>query len=319
VLTNDDLAQMCDTSDAWITTRTGIKERRIAAESENSGTMALEAARRAIADAGIDVGQIDHIIVCTVTPEMAVPSTSCILQHRLGLAEKGIPAVDLVAACSGFIYGLSAAHAHMQISDAQYILLVGVDTLSRLTDYSDRSTAVLFGDGAGAVVLKRVPPEENGVLFTRMGADGSGREMIWAPGGLNKPRSAAPGPPGSDYFMKMDGSRVFKMAVARMMQLVEEALTVCKLRRDQVNLIVPHQANRRILDSVMEKMCLPADKMYQNIERFGNTSAASIPIAYDEVRRSGLIKPGEIMLMLAFGAGLTWGSAVLRESPRPVR
>ncbi len=314
VLTNDDLSRMCDTNDDWITSRTGIKERHIAAENENSGTMAYEAARRAIADAGIEAKQIDLIIVCTVTPEMALPSTACILQHRLGLAEKGIPAFDLAAACSGFLYGLATAHAHMQVSRTEYILLVGVDTLSRLTDYTDRSMAVLFGDGAGAVVLKRTEPEDNAVLFTKTGADGTGKDMIWVTGGLNRPRDTTPGPPGSDYFMKMDGSKVFKMAVTRMQQLVEEALTVCGLSREDVTLIVPHQANRRILATVAEKMCLPANKMYTNIERFGNTSAASIPIAYDEVRRQGIIKPGDVLLLLAFGAGLTWGSAVIRET-----
>ena len=314
VLTNDDLSRMCDTNDAWITSRTGIKERHIAEESENSGTMAYEAARRAIADAGIDARQIDLIIVSTVTPEMIVPSTACLLQHRLGLSEKGIPAYDLGAACSGFLYGLAAAHAHMQVAEAEYILLVGVDTLSRFTDYTDRSMAVLFGDGAGAVVLKRTTPENNAVLFTKLGADGSGRDMIWVPGGLNKPRTAKPGPPGSDYFMKMDGSKVFKMAVTRMQQLIEEALTVCGMAPEDVALVVPHQANRRILDTVADKVCLPRSKMYLNIDRFGNTSAASIPIAYDEVRRRGLVPPGGVLMMLAFGAGLTWGSAVIRES-----
>ena len=314
VMTNDDLSRLCDTNDAWISSRTGIKERHIAAETENSGTMAYEAALRAIADAGIEARQIDLIIVCTVTPEMVLPSTACILQHRLGLAEKGIPAFDLVAACSGFIYGLTAAHAHMQLGDAEHILLVGVDTLSRMTDYADRSVAVLLGDGAGAVILKRTSPEENGILFTKTGADGAGRDTIWAVGGLNRPRSAKPSPPGSDYYMRMDGSKVFKMAVTRMQHLLEEALTVGGLRAEDIGLVVPHQANRRILDTVAEKMGLPTQKMYKNIDRFGNTSAASIPIAYDEVRRQGLVKPGDILLMLAFGAGLTWGSAVLRET-----
>jgi 3-oxoacyl-[acyl-carrier-protein] synthase-3 len=313
VFTNDDLSRLCDTNDAWITSRTGIKQRHIADETENSGTMAHAASLRAIADAGIEARQIDQIIVCTVTPEMAVPSTACLLQHRLGLAEKGIPAYDLVAACSGFIYGLATAHAHMQVSDAEYILLVGVDTLSRFIDFDDRSVAVLFGDGAGAVVLKRTVPEENCILFTKMGADGSGHDMIWVTGGLNRPRGSPPGPPGSDYFMKMDGSKVFKMAVTRMQQLLEEALTVCGLRPEDLSLIVPHQANRRILVTVAEKMCLPTNKLYTNIDRFGNTSAASIPIAYDEVRRQGLLKSGDLFMLLAFGAGLTWGSAVIRE------
>ncbi len=313
VVTNDDLSRVCDTNDAWISSRTGIKERRIAAEAENSGTMAYQAALRAIEDAGIEARQIDQIIVCTVTPEMAVPSTACILQDRLGLSEKGIPAYDLVAACSGFIYGLATAHAQMQVCEAEYILVVGVDTLSRFTDFSDRSVAVLFGDGAGAVILKRTVPEENNILFTRMGADGSGRSMISAPGGLNRPRGTRSSVPGGDYFVKMDGSKVFKMAVTRMQQLVEEALLVCGLRQEDIALIVPHQANRRILATVAEKMCLPSNKMYVNIDRFGNTSAASIPMAYDEVRRQGLIKPGELFMLLAFGAGLTWGSAIIRE------
>jgi 3-oxoacyl-[acyl-carrier-protein] synthase III len=316
VLTNDDLSKLCDTNDAWITTRTGIKERRIVSEAENSGTMTYEAARRALEDAGIEAAQLDHLIVCTITPEMTLPSTACILQHRLGLSAKGISAVDLVAACSGFLYGLSAAHAHFQITDAQYILVVGVDALSRLTDYTDRSTAVLFGDGAGAVVLKRTTPEENGILYTHLGADGAGKDMIWSVGGLNKPRSAAPVPPGVDYFVKMDGSKVFRMAVQRMQQLTEEALAACNLRPEDIHLIVPHQANRRILDAVMDKLCLPANKMYLNIDRFGNTSAASIPMAYDELRKKGMVKPGDLLLMLAFGAGLTWGSAVVRETGR---
>ena len=307
---------MCDTSDAWITSRTGIKERHIAAEEENSGTMAYEAAVRTLADAGLEASQIDHIIVCTVSPEMVVPSTACLLQHRLGLADKGIPAVDIGAACSGFVYGLATAHAYMQTLDAEYILLVGVDTLSRFVDYNDRSIAVLLGDGAGAVVLKRVSAEENCILFVRMGADGSGKDMIWIPGGLNRPRNLKPGPPGSDYFMRMDGSKVFKMAVQRMQPPAQEALTVCGLQPDDLRLIVPHQANSRILHAVLEKLCLPADKMYANIQRFGNTSAASIPIAYDEIRRQGLVQPGNHLLMLAFGGGLTWGSAVIREAER---
>jgi len=185
VLSNEDLSRFLDTNDAWITSRTGIKARHIAPRKRTSGTMAFEAACRALADAGIEARQLDLIIVCTVTPEMALPSTACLLQYRLGLAEKGIPAFDLSAACSGFVYGMAAAHAHMQLGNARYILLVGVDTLSRVTDYSDRSVAVLFGDGAGAVVLKRTDPEENGILLTTTGADGSGKDMIWIDGGLN--------------------------------------------------------------------------------------------------------------------------------------
>jgi len=318
VLTNHDLIAICDTTDEWITTRTGIKERRIAADDENSGTMAYEASLRALTDAGVEAQQIDHIIVCTVTPEMALPSTACLLQNRLGIADKGIAAVDLVAACSGFIYGLAAAHAHFQISDAEYILLVGVDALSRIVDFTDRNIAVLFGDGAGAVVLKRTSPEQNSVLFTRMGADGSAGTTLWVPGGMNRPGHMKPGLCGSDYYVRMDGTKVFKLAVARMHQLAEEAMEKCGLRLEDIAMIVPHQANRRILDAVLDKLCMPANKMYVNIERFGNTSAASIPIAYDEIRKKGLVRPGDLQLMLAFGAGLTWGSAVIREAPKNV-
>ncbi len=226
VRSNDDVARLAGTDDAWITARTGIRERRVAEESENSGTMAYEASWRALADAGVSARDLDLIIVCTVTPEMAVPSTACLLQNRLGVSGQGVPAFDLVAACSGFMYGLATAHAHMQVGSARHILVVGVDTLSRMTDCSDRATAALLADGAGAVVLRRSDDPGRGILFTHVGADGSGHDLLYAPGGLNRSRSPSDELPGSGYYLRMDGPKVFKLAVSRMAQLVEEAAAV---------------------------------------------------------------------------------------------
>jgi 3-oxoacyl-[acyl-carrier-protein] synthase-3 len=307
VLTNEDLMRWMDTSDEWITARTGVKERRLAAEDENAGTMALAASRLALADAGITAADLDLIIVCTVTPEAALPSTACLLQHRLGIASTGIPAFDLSAACSGFLYGLATAHAHMQVGRLNHVLLVGVDLVSRLTDYTSRSTSILFGDGAGAVVLRRTEGGERGVLYTKLCADGSGHVLIHATG----PWGTGPGG-GTAGFMKMDGPKVYKLAVTRMGEAIEDALKACGLSVAEVDMLIPHQANRRIIDSVAHKLGLGADRVFINIDRVGNTSAASIPIAYDQCRRAGRIQPNDLVVMAAFGAGLTWGSAVVR-------
>jgi 3-oxoacyl-[acyl-carrier-protein] synthase III len=307
VLTNEDLTRWMDTSDEWITARTGVKERRLAAEEENSGTMSLAASRLALADAGITAADLDLIIVCTVTPEAALPSNACLLQHRLGIAHKGIPAFDLSAACSGFLYGLATAHAHMQTDRLDHVLLVGVDLVSRLTDYTSRSTSILFGDGAGAAVLRRTEGAERGVLYTRLRADGSGHELIHATG----PWGTGPGG-GAAGFIQMDGPKVYKLAVTRMGEVIEDALRACGLSVAEVDMLIPHQANRRIIDSVAHKLGLGSDRVFINIDRLGNTSAASIPIAYDQCRRAGRIQPNDVVVMAAFGAGLTWGSAVVR-------
>src|SRR5215469_16997621 len=224
VLTNADLTRWMDTSDEWITARTGVKERRLAAEDEHSGTMALAASRLALADAGITAADLDLIIVCTVTPEAALPSNACLLQHRLGIAHKGIPSFDVSAACSGFLYGLSTACAHMLLDRHDHVLLVGVDLVSRLTDYTSRSTCILFGDGAGAVVLRRNEGGERGVLYTKLRADGSGHELIHATG----PWGSGPGG-GTAGFMKMDGPKVYKLAVTRMGEVIEDGLKACGL------------------------------------------------------------------------------------------
>jgi 3-oxoacyl-[acyl-carrier-protein] synthase-3 len=244
---------------------------------------------------------------------MMLPSTACLLQNRLRAGAKGIPAFDLAAGCSGFAYGLATAHAHMQLPGIRYVLLVGVDVLSRITDCSDRNTAALLGDGAGAVVLKRSDDTSRGILYTKIGADGSGHNLLYAPGGYNRQHLSGQAPLRSDYYLRMDGAKIFKFAVNQMRQLVREALDACGLQLEDIDMLIAHQANRRILDAVAEWLKLPPDRVFTNIDRYGNTSAASIPIAYDEARRGSRVRPNNLVLMVTSGAGLTWGSALIRE------
>jgi 3-oxoacyl-[acyl-carrier-protein] synthase-3 len=312
VLTNENLTALVDTSDEWIITRTGVRERRIAQNDENSGTLALEASRRALASAGLEATDLDQIIVCTISPEVVLPTTACLLQDRLGVSHKHIPALDLGAACTGFVYGLQTAQALMQLGQIEHLLLVGVDCLSRLTDYTDRSTCILFGDGAGAMVLKRTDDPTRGILHTRIHADGGKAHLIHVPAQVGQTAFTPPAFPTRGCYINMDGHKVFKLAVSRMFDLVEKTLAECDLRPEQIDLLVPHQANRRIIDSLADRLNLREDQVYVNIDRFGNTSAASIPMAYDECRREGRVKPNDVVLMVGFGAGLTWGSAVLR-------
>jgi len=313
VLTNEDLSRMVETSDEWIRARTGVRERRMAADWENSGTMALEAARRALAKARLEPDQLDLIIVATCSPEKALPSTACLLQQRLGAGARTPAAFDLVAACSGFLFGLGTAHAHMQLGHVEHALVVGVDTLSRMTDYSQRSTAILFGDGAGAMVLKRSDLSRNSILYSRMFSDGTGHSLIHAPGGLNPcPASKEKLRDGKENCIRMDGPRVFRLAVTRMIELIEDVLEATGLLPEQINLFIPHQANQRIIEAVAEKTNFPKDRVFVNVERFGNTSAASIPIAFDEAFSTGRMTAGDLVLMVSFGAGLTWASVLVR-------
>jgi 3-oxoacyl-[acyl-carrier-protein] synthase-3 len=308
-LTNDDLSKMVDTNDAWITQRTGIKERRIASAGESTATLAEAAARRALADANLTPADIDLILCATITPEMGFPSTACFVAAALGL--DSTPAFDIAAACSGFLYGLETATAFIKSGRYRNVLVIGAETLSRITDYTDRGSCILFGDGAGAAVVQRSNDPGRGVLYTGIHADGHGWELLHQlPGSRNvvdEPMLAS-----KNQYIKLKGREVYKFAVHRFEELIEDAMRKCELTRESLSLIIPHQSNLRIIESAMNKLDLPPEKAMVNIDRYGNTSAASIPIALDEARRTGRIKTDDVVVFVAFGAGLTWSNAVVR-------
>ena len=308
-LTNDELSTMVDTNDEWITQRTGIKERRIAGPNESTASLATAAARRALDAAGLAPNDIDLIVCGTITPEMAFPSTACFVAAALGLTST--PAFDIAAACSGFIYTLDTAAAFIKAGRYRNVLVIGAETLSRITDYTDRSSCILFGDGAGAVVLQRSSDPKKGVVYSGLHADGSGWEMLYCKPGSRFPIEESLVTDRSHY-IKLKGRDVYKFAVQRFEELIEDAMRKCELSVDQVSLIVPHQVNQRIIDSAMNKLGLGPEKAYVNIDKYGNTSAASIPIALDEAVRAGKIKPGDTVIFVAFGAGLTWANAVVK-------
>ena len=308
-LTNDDLSKMVDTNDEWITQRTGIKERRIAGPNESTATLGAAAGRRALKAAGIDAKDLDLIVCGTISPEMTFPSTACFIAADLGLTST--PAFDVTAACSGFIYTLETAASFIKAGRYRNVLAIGAETLSRITDYKDRSSCILFGDGAGAVVLQRSNDTSRGVIYSALHADGHGWEMLCCKPGSRHPVSELLIASG-DQYMKIKGREVYKFAVQRFEELIEDAMHKCELTPDQIKLIVPHQVNKRIIDSAMDKLGLGPEKAYVNIDRYGNTSAASIPIALDEAWREGKLSPGDVFIMVAFGAGLTWANAVVR-------
>jgi 3-oxoacyl-[acyl-carrier-protein] synthase III len=308
-LTNDDLSKMVETNDEWIVQRTGIRERRIAGEGESTATMAVQAARRALEMAGIEAEDLDLVIVGTITPEMAFPSTACFVAAALGL--NSTPAFDISAACSGFIYTLETAAQFIRSGRYRNVLVIGSETLSRVTDYTDRASCILFGDGAGAVVMQRTSDVSRGLVYSSLHSDGNGWEMLCCLPGSRHPINDAMIAEGGQY-MKIKGREVYKFAVQRFNELIEDAMRKCELTADKVSLIIPHQVNQRIIDSAMERLELPPEKVYVNIDRYGNTSAASIPIALDEAWREGRIKPGDVIIFVAFGAGLTWANAVVR-------
>jgi len=308
-LTNEDLSAMVDTSDEWIVQRTGIKERRIAGSHESTATLASHAATKALQAAGLEPKHIDLIVCCTATPEMNFPSTGCFVAASLGL--DSTPAFDLSAACSGFLYGLDMATNCVKSGAYKNVLLIGAETLSRITDYKDRSSCILFGDGAGAAVVQRSLDAKRGVLYSSLHADGRGWELIYSLPGSRHPLSESM-IAGRQQFMRIKGRDVYKFAVQRFHELLEDAMTKCDLTVDKVKLIVPHQVNLRIIDSAMEKLGIPPEKSYVNIDKYGNTSAASIPIALDEAIRSGKLKQGDVVVFVAFGAGLCWANAVVR-------
>ena len=302
VVTNDDLSQLVDTSDEWIMERTGIRERRIASDEQALSDISLPAARQALEQAGSDGTDIDLLIVATVTPDMMFPSTSALLADRLGAKDAG--AYDLSAGCTGFMYAVAQAYGMIAAGLSRKALVVGGDVLSRILDWSDRSTVVLFGDGAGAVVLER--SDEPGFLAFELGADGAGGEHLWLPGSGSR-RFEDP-----EQFVKMNGREVFKFATRVLVQSAEAVLARYGATIEDVDVYVPHQANVRIIDHATKKLGIPSDRVVTNVDRYGNTSSGSIPLALAEAQADGRLQPGKLVLMTGMGAGLTWGSALMR-------
>ena len=308
-LTNDDLSKMVDTNDEWIVQRTGIKERRIAAPTETTASLGTIAARRALEAAHLEPKDIDLIICGTITPEMVFPSTACFIAANLGLTST--PAFDISAACSGFIFTLETAGHFVRSGRYRNVLVLGAETLSRITDYTDRGSCILFGDGAGAVVLQRSNDTNRGLIYSSLHADGTGWDLLHCMPGSRHPIDEQI-ITGRQQFMKIKGREVYKFAVQRFQELIEDAMRKCELTADQVKLLIPHQVNQRIIDSALQKLKLPPEKAFVNIEKYGNTSAASIPIALDEAWRAGKIETGDVLIFVAFGGGLTWANAVVR-------
>ena len=309
VLTNLDIEKMVDTNDEWITIRTGIKERHIAAEGEYTSTLGTDAAREALRMAGIDASQVDLIVVATVTPDFPFPSTACIIQKEINAAKA--TAFDISAACSGFLYGLSIVEKFIQTGTVQKALVIGAETLSRIVDWTDRNTCCLFGDGAGAVVLEAVDGD-SGILSTHMHSDGNYWDLLYQPACGSRNPATARAVEQRLPFITMQGNEIFKLAVRAMGEVANEALTTHNLSAEDVDLFISHQANRRIIDAIAKRLGLPEEKMFSNLERYGNTSSASIPLALDQANRSQRITAGNILLFAAFGGGLTWASAVVR-------
>jgi 3-oxoacyl-[acyl-carrier-protein] synthase-3 len=309
VLTNRDLEKILDTSDEWITTRTGIRERHVAADHENTSDLATKAAESALEMAGVNAAELDYIVVGTITGDYPWPATACIVQSNLGAENAG--AFDVSAACSGFIYALATAADRIQAGNCKKALVIGAEILTRVVDWKDRNTCVLFGDGAGAVILE-AQEGERGILSTHLHADGSQLKLLYQPGFgtrmVPSPENLAKG----EHFLQMQGNEVFKVAVRSLSDVAQTALDANGMTVEDVNLLIPHQANIRILEATAKRLNMKDDQVYINVDRFGNTSGATIPIALDEANRSGRINDGDILLFNAFGGGFTWASALLR-------
>jgi 3-oxoacyl-[acyl-carrier-protein] synthase-3 len=311
VLTNAELALTIDTSDEWIRSRSGIRERHIAAPGEMTSDMAVHAARLALADAKLQPADIDLLVIATITPDMPMPATACSVQHKLGLSTS-TACFDLNAACSGFIYALDTACAMIGSGRYRHALVIGVEKLSSIVDWTDRTTCVLFGDGAGAAVIGPSATAGTGLIGAKLGSYGDCVELLCIPaGGSNTPASVA-SIAAHGHFLKMKGKEVFKYAVRGMEEAARDILEQHGIAANQIDLVIPHQANLRIIESIAQYLELPLDRFFVNLDRYGNTSAASIPIALDEARRAGRIKAGDLTLLVAFGAGLTYGSALIR-------
>ena len=306
VLTNDDLAKFVDTSDEWITSRTGIRERHVAAEGETTGDLAYHASVRALEAAGVEASELDLIVLGTTTPDLIFPSTACLIQHRLGA--NGCPAFDVNAACSGFVFALSVADKFIRSGSAKTVLVIGAETLTRMVDWTERTSCVLFGDGAGAVVLKA--DSETGILSTHLHADGGKKELLWNPVGVSV--GFKPDEPNVGVRINMTGNDVFKHAVKALDAIVEETLEANGLDRHEIDWLIPHQANLRIIEATAKRLDMPMERVIVTVDRHGNTSSGSVPLALDEAVRSGKVQRGQLLLLEAFGGGFTWGSALLR-------
>jgi 3-oxoacyl-[acyl-carrier-protein] synthase-3 len=306
VMTNDDLAKIVDTSDEWIATRTGIRQRHVASQEETTSELGYQAALRALEAAGVQPSEIELIVVGTTTPDLIFPSTACLIQHRLGA--EGCAAFDVNAACSGFIYALTVADKFIRSGAVKTALVIGAETLTRMLDWNDRGTCVLFGDGAGAVVLKA--DEETGVLSTHLHADGGKKELLWNPVGVSA--GFKPDEPNAGVRVLMIGNEVFKHAVKALDSVVEETLEANNLDRHDIDWLIPHQANLRIIEATAKRLDMPMERVIVTVDKHGNTSAGSVPLALDLAVRSGKVQRGQLLLLEAFGGGFTWGSALLR-------
>ncbi len=302
IMTNHELAQQIDTTDRWIVERTGIRQRHLAAENENTSDLAHAAALRAIEAAGIDAADIDLIVVATTTPDLVFPSTACLLQQKLGI-ENRCPAFDVQAVCSGFVYALATADNFIRAGQARCVLVVGAETMSRITDWSDRSNCILWGDGAGAVILQA--SDTAGVIATHLHADGRYRDLLHVEAGVSSGMAKSSA-------VRMQGSSVFKIAVKTLDEIVDETLAANHLQKSDITWLVPHQANIRIIEATAKKLGMSMDRVVVTVDRHANTSAASIPLALDTAVRDGRIRAGDLLLMEAFGGGFTWGSALVK-------
>lgn len=310
ILDNHDLEKLVDTSDEWITTRTGIKQRRIASEAESTATLATIAARQALQRAGLSGPQLDLIICATITPEMVFPATACFVQDAL--ENRSCCAFDLSAACSGYTYGIAFAAAMIEMGSVEKALIIGAETLSTITNYQDRSSCILFGDGAGAVILELEENTTRGVLYNSLHADGSGWETLSCRAYGSRNPVGKKLNDKNEIYMDIRGRETYQLAVRRIVEMVEETYERCGLCNDDIKLIIPHQMNARIIESVIKRLNLPKEKMYINIDRYGNTSSASIAIALDEAAQNGCLRPGDLVILVAFGAGLTWAVNLIR-------
>ncbi|HEV8169604.1 MAG TPA: beta-ketoacyl-ACP synthase III [Pyrinomonadaceae bacterium] len=309
ILTNEDLAKIVETSDDWITTRTGIKQRRKAAPDEYTSMFAVRAARQAIERARLDPADIDLLLCATVTPDQILPSTGCIVQAELGA--NNAAAMDIVAACSGFLYGVSLADSMIRTGQVRHAVVVGAEILTQYVDYTDRQTCVLFGDGAGAAVLGPIDGGR-GILASKIKSDGRYEEQLFSPGGGTRRKPTAETLAAGDHFFKMKGNELFKVAVRSMAEISRDVLQTAGVKADDISLFIPHQANQRITEAVADRLNVDMERVYSNISVHGNTSSASIPIALDECVEAGRIKEGDLVLMASFGGGVTWGAVLMR-------